>query len=265
MSLIKYLLFCLIAGLITLTVTAAAPGVSAAAGNDAATISGKGLTDIVLPNKAPTGKALPNKALADNTPIEKTLSKIRTIASPGTVALTFDDGPSPIYTAQVLAILDKYHVKATFFLLGVNAKEYPDLVKKLADDGQVIANHSQNHHMLTKLNDAKLESEIVTPQVIINEIIGKKPVCLRYPYGASNAKVQAAIRDQGIEPVSMGFNSFDYERRGVEKMTQWVLKNAYSGQVFLFHDKFEQTVEALPQIIEGIQKKGLGFSQICEN
>ncbi len=69
-------------------------------------------------------------------------------------------------------------------------------------------------------------------------------------------------------PMPMGWNSFDYERPGVDKITAWVLKNAYSGQVFLFHDGFdkrEQTVAALPRIIEGIQKKGLGFSQVCAN
>lgn len=182
---------------------------------------------------------------------------------PGTVALTFDDGPSPIYTPKVLEILDKYQIKATFFVLGSNAQQYPDLIKTLQQDGQAIGNHSQNHAMLTKLNQEKLEQEISKPQTIIEGIIQKKPVCLRYPYGASNEKVRAAIRAQGIEPVPMGFNSFDYEQRGVDAMVDWVVKHAHSGQIFLFHDKFAQTVEALPKIIEGIRKKGLGFSQIC--
>jgi peptidoglycan/xylan/chitin deacetylase (PgdA/CDA1 family) len=184
----------------------------------------------------------------------------------GTVALTFDDGPSPIYTPQILAILKKYNIKATFFMVGSNAKKYPEMVKMVLAEGHAVDSHTLTHPMLTKLNDTQLYKEVVTPQVIINDIINQKPVCLRYPFGASNEHVRAFIRAQGITPVPMGFNSFDYERPGTEKIVNWVLKNAYSGQVFLFHDgydKREQTVAALPQIIEGLKKKGLGFSQIC--
>src|SRR3990167_797888 len=193
-------------------------------------------------------------------------NNVRTNALPHTVALTFDDGPSPIYTPQVLAILKKYHVKATFFVVGANAKKYPELLKQINEDGHVIASHSQTHPLLAKLSTPSLQHEVSTPVIIIENTIGKKPKCLRYPFGASNEKVRAMIRTYGMQPVSMGFNSFDYERRGVNPLTTWVLQNAHSGQVILLHDGYdhkEQTVQALPAIIEGIQKKGLGFSTIC--
>jgi peptidoglycan-N-acetylglucosamine deacetylase len=191
---------------------------------------------------------------------------IRTTGLKGTVALTFDDGPHPVYTRQILAILKKYHVKATFFMVGMNAKNYPDVVKEVLADGHAINSHSLTHPLLTHLNDTQLTKEVATPQVIINDIIGKKPLCLRYPFGASNEHVRTVIREHGITPVPMGFNSFDYDRPGVDKIVSWVLKNSYSKQVILLHDGFdkrEQTVAALPRIIEGIQQKGLGFSQIC--
>jgi len=193
-------------------------------------------------------------------------NKIRTTPLKGTVALTFDDGPSPIYTPQILAVLKKYHVKATFFMVGVNAQKYPEMVKLVLADGHAINSHSLTHPMLTKLNDKQLYNEVTAPQRIIDKIIGQKPVCLRYPFGMSNTHVREVIRSEGIVPVPMGFNSFDYNRPGVQKIVSWVLKNSYSGQVILMHDgydKRQQTVDALPQIIEGIQKKGLGFSQIC--
>jgi peptidoglycan/xylan/chitin deacetylase (PgdA/CDA1 family) len=193
---------------------------------------------------------------------------VHKFAEPGTVALTFDDGPTEKYTPQILAILKKYHIKATFFMVGMNAKAHPDVVKAVLADGHAINSHSQTHPMLTKLDDTALYREVVTPSTIINHIIGKKPLCLRYPYGASNSHVRQVIRDEGMMPMPMGFNSFDYDRPGVDKIVDWVLKNAHSGQVFLFHDGFdkrEQTVAALPRIIEGIQKKGLGFSQVCAN
>jgi peptidoglycan/xylan/chitin deacetylase (PgdA/CDA1 family) len=193
-------------------------------------------------------------------------NNIRTTPLKGTVALTFDDGPSPVYTPQILNVLKKYHVKATFFMVGANAQKYPEMVKLVLADGHAINSHSLTHPMLTKLNDKQLYNEVEAPQRIINNIIGQKPVCLRYPFGASNTHVREVIRSEGIVPVPMGFNSFDYNRPGVQKIVSWVLKNAYSGQVILMHDgydKRQQTVDALPQIIEGIKKKGLGFSQIC--
>ncbi|MFZ2314518.1 MAG: polysaccharide deacetylase family protein [Gammaproteobacteria bacterium] len=184
----------------------------------------------------------------------------------GTVALTFDDGPNPTYTREVLAILKKYNVKATFFVVGANAKKYPELIKEIHEQGHVVASHSETHPMLTNISETQLQNEIIMPVTIVNNIIGIKPKCLRYPFGASNEHVRAEIRAHGMMPVPMGFNSFDYDRPGTEKISSWVLKNAYSGQVILMHDgydKREQTVAALPVIIEGIQKKGLGFSTIC--
>lgn len=188
------------------------------------------------------------------------------VPAPHTVALTFDDGPSPIYTPQILAILKKYHVKATFFVVGMNAEKYPELIKQIHAEGHVVASHSQTHAMLTKLSGAGLEREVGQPSAIIKKILGIQPHCLRYPYGASNSLVRNVIHDNGMLPTSMGFNSFDYERPGVNKIISWVLKNAHNQQVILMHDGFnkrEQTVAALPAIIEGIQNKGLGFSAIC--
>jgi peptidoglycan/xylan/chitin deacetylase (PgdA/CDA1 family) len=198
---------------------------------------------------------------ASNTP-----PTVNTLPEKGTVALTFDDGPNPIYTPQILAILKKYNIKATFFMVGVNAKKYPDMVKAVYDAGMKVDSHSLTHPMLTKLSEAQLRKEINEPQVIIYNIIGEKPVCLRYPFGASNERVRAAIRADGMNPVPMGFNSFDYNRPGTEKIISWITQNIHSQQVFLFHDgydKREQTVAALPAIIEAVKKKGLGFSTIC--
>lgn len=197
---------------------------------------------------------------------EPKTADVRTTPLPKTVALTFDDGPALEYTQQILDILDRYHIKATFFMVGNNAKAHPELVKAVLAHGHVIASHSLSHPNLTKLSDAMLEREIREPQKIISNIVGKAPKCLRYPFGASNEKVRAHIRAAGIQPVPMGFNSFDYDRPGTDKIVSWILKNVYAGQVFLFHDGFnhrEQTVAALPKIIEGIQKKGYGFSVIC--
>lgn len=190
----------------------------------------------------------------------------RKLALPGTVALTFDDGPNPTFTPQILAILKKYHIKATFFVVGMNAEKYPELIKAVHEQGHVISSHSQTHPMLTKISETQLQKEVAMPSRIVDNILGIKPKCLRYPFGASNQHVRDVIHEHGMTPTPMGFNSFDYDRPGTQKIIDQVLKNAYSKQVILMHDGFakrEQTVAALPVIIEGIKKKGLGFSTIC--
>lgn len=201
-----------------------------------------------------------NSFAADNT--------VRTKPLPGTIALTFDDGPSPVYTPQILAILKKNNIKATFFMVGANAEKYPDIVKMVLNEGHSVNSHSYTHPMLTKISESQLQKEVSLPQSIIYKIIGIKPVCLRYPFGASNEHVRNVIREHGITPVPMGFNSFDYNRPGTEKIISWVLKNIYSGQIILLHDgydKREETVAALQHIIDGVKAKGLGFSPICVN
>lgn len=198
--------------------------------------------------------------------LSTTIHATNKLPLPGTVALTFDDGPSPIYTPQILAILKKYDIKATFFVVGSNAKKYPEMIKAIHAAGHPINSHSMTHPMLTRLSNSALQYEIITPNKIIEEIINEKPLCLRYPFGVSNEHVRNSIRTAGMTPVPMGFNSFDYERPGTEKIISWVLKNVHSQQVILLHDGYdrrEQTVAALPTIIEGIKKKGLGFSTIC--
>lgn len=194
------------------------------------------------------------------------LSNVRTKAVKGTVALTFDDGPSPIYTPQVLDILKKNNIKATFFVMGWSAKKYPQLIHRMLAEGHAVANHTMSHKMLTKLSANRLRYEVVQSRNNIAAVVGSPPVCLRPPYGASNSRVREFIRSQDMIPVSMGFNSFDYENRGTQKLINWVVKNAHSGQVILLHDGYKgraQTVKALPEIIAGIRKKGLGFSAIC--
>src|SRR3990167_4345866 len=197
--------------------------------------------------------------------VAKPLDQVEWQAKPGTVALTFDDGPSPIYTPKILKILKENDVHATFFVMGWAAKKYPELIKQMIAEGNAVASHTDSHPKLTQISEKKLQHEIIYPKEVIKSIIGKPPVCLRPPFGIGNKRVESVIRTHGMIMVPMGFNSFDYERPGVAKLTQWVIKNSHSGMVILLHDGYksrQQTVDALPEIIKGIRAKGLGFSVI---
>jgi peptidoglycan/xylan/chitin deacetylase (PgdA/CDA1 family) len=184
----------------------------------------------------------------------------------GTIALTFDDGPSLAETPQILKILRDYHVHATFFLVGSNAKEHPELVRQILAEGHSIGNHSYTHPMLAHISQDRLSHEIIDTQQTIEDIVGVAPQCLRPPFGDVSAKVRAFALSQGLVTIPTGFSSFDYKRKGVSVMENWVISNMQAGRVFLMHDGGNskgQTVAALPTIIEAAQKRGLGFSTIC--
>ncbi len=195
------------------------------------------------------------------------LSAIKIHPRPGTVALTFDDGPNPKYTPEILAILDRYHIKATFFVMGIQAKRYPNLVRDIQAHGHVIANHSMTHPFLTKLSDQQLKYQVDGTNGIVKQITGRAPLCLRPPYGLSNARVRNYIHSQGMQVVMWDLNSFDYEHQPVSHLINWVLTKTKPGYDLLMHDgsgNSFQTVKALPAIIEGLQQRGMGFDVICQ-
>jgi len=195
------------------------------------------------------------------------LSNVRIHPRFGTVALTFDDGPSPKYTPKILAILDRYHIKATFFVMGIFAKRYPELIKAIQEHGNVIANHSMSHPYLTRVYGKKLYYQVVEPNVIIKKITGYTPVCLRPPFGLTNGRVKKFIESQHMRQVMWDLNTFDYKRQPVSKLVHWVLSRTKPGYDLLMHDGSTnsfQTVQALPAIIEGLRKRGIGFDVICK-
>ncbi len=197
----------------------------------------------------------------------KPLDQIKYLPPKGKVALTFDDGPNPIYTPQILDILKKYHVHATFFVMGWAAKKYPNLIKRMAREGHAVAHHTNSHPNLRKIHSPqRLYKEIVWPKLVIEEIINKPPVCIRPPFGMGNERIRRYMAKHGMYMVGLGWNSFDYTRPGAKAITRQVVDHARSRRVYLLHDgpkHREQTVEALPHIIKGIRQKGLDFAPIC--
>ena len=196
------------------------------------------------------------------------INQIKIQPRPGTVALTFDDGPTPEYTPKILEILDRYHIKATFFVMGGRAKKYPELIKAIQAQGHVIANHTMWHPKLTQVPQHKLYFQIVEPNKIIETITGKTPVCLRPPFGISNERVRNYIRDNHMQVVMWDLNTFDYQKQPVDQLIRWTLTQTKPGYDVLMHDgsgNSFQTVKALPAIIEGLKQRGMGFDVICES
>ncbi|RCJ33553.1 polysaccharide deacetylase [Nostoc minutum NIES-26] len=184
------------------------------------------------------------------------------------IALTFDDGPSPKNTAQVLEILKKNHIKATFFMLGQMVKYYPQIAKQVAADGDVIGNHTW-HHWYRQMDVATAASEIENTADIIYKTTGVKTTLFRPPGGFLHNGLADYAKNQKYAVIMWSELSGDAERRSpsVPAMVKNVLRSAKPGAIVLMHDgggNRSRTVKALPVIIEGLKAQGYRFVTIPE-
>jgi len=178
------------------------------------------------------------------------------------IALTFDDGPNPPYTAQILAILERYHVKATFFCVGKQVQAYPGLVKQEYDSGYLVENHSWSHANLPFLSDASLLWQFSTTQNIIEHATGARPTYFRPPYGAFNAAVLTNANRFGLSTVLWNVDPRDWSRPGVNTIVARIIAQTVNGSIILMHDgggDRSQTVAALPIVITWFLRHGYRF------
>lgn len=175
------------------------------------------------------------------------------------IALTFDDGPHPSLTPELLEVLKSKDVVATFFMLGSRVEAHPEIVKQAAIDGHSIASHTYSHYNLAKLSTEELVSEIVRTQEAIKTATGVKPQLMRPPYGAYNETVleraEAAL-------IMWSVDTLDWKYRDANIVTQSVLREAEDGAIVLMHDIHPSSVEAVPGIIDGLRDAGYTFVSV---
>lgn len=167
--------------------------------------------------------------------------------------LTFDDGPDPTWTPQVLAMLAKYGAHATFFELGQMQSQHSGLREQVLAAGNAIGSHSISHPELTKLPAAQRHHQIFD---------GPHSTCFRPPYGATNAKVRADIKAAGMVQVLWDVDPEDWARPGVAAIVHNILTHAKSGRTILMHDgggNRAQTVAALNQVLPVLKAQGYSF------
>ncbi len=181
------------------------------------------------------------------------------------IALTFDDGPNPYYSSQVLSILRKYGIKATFFDVGYLVAAYPNIVRQEYNEGNIVANHSWSHPKMTLLSAQAIVSQLTSTSKAIQDAIGVRPTFFRPPYGAINNTVFANARYLGFTTVLWDGTAEDWSLPGVRLIVNKTLSYARNGAILLLHDgggNRAQTVSALPIIIANLKSRGFKFVTI---
>ncbi|MFG1653702.1 polysaccharide deacetylase family protein [Micromonospora sp. NPDC049275] len=172
----------------------------------------------------------------------------------GRVALTFDDGPDPRYTPQVLAALREYDVKATFCVVGENAQDHPDLIQAIVADGHTLCNHSWHHDVsLGNRSTDQIRADLVRTNEAIRAAVPDAPIVwYRQPGGAWTAPVVSVCTGLGMTPLHWSVDPSDWQAPGASKIATTVLTQARPGGVVLMHDaggNRQGTVDALSRIL----------------
>jgi peptidoglycan/xylan/chitin deacetylase (PgdA/CDA1 family) len=181
------------------------------------------------------------------------------------IALTFDDGPNATLTPKLLDLLAAHHLKATFFVVGQNAADHPDILKRAVREGHEIANHSWSHPNLGKMSDDAVRRELQKTDDAIAAAIGKRPTLLRPPYGSITAHQKRWIHDEfGYRIIIWDVDPLDWKRPGPSVVTSRILKETHAGSIVLAHDIHPPTIEAMPATFDQLQKKGFKSVTVTE-
>lgn len=185
----------------------------------------------------------------------------RAAAETRRIALTFDDGPDPVYTPQLLDGLQKRGVKASFFVTGQAAEAYPDLIRRMDEEGHLIGNHTYSHLQLNGKNREQFKEELVKTNGIIREITGKEPIFVRPPYGSWDKKFETEL---SMFPVLWTIDPLDWCSDDASCVTGKVLAKVKENSIILMHDEYASSVTAALAIVDALSGQGYEFVTVEE-
>lgn len=188
---------------------------------------------------------------------------VEVLPAPPVVYLTFDDGPHPVHTPEVLDLLGRYGAQATFFVVGRMVQNFPELTQRIVDEGHTLANHTWNHENLTKLSRAAFDRTIARTQEVLG---GRAAACLRPPYGAIDGPGREWAAAHGLDVILWDVSGADWLGFTSEEIAGRVLRGARDGSVVMLHDgggDRSRTVRALEPILEGLSDRGMRFRPLC--
>ena len=169
------------------------------------------------------------------------------------IALTFDDGPHPI-TPQIVELLKKYNAKATFFCIGKNIEEYPEILKQTFNEGHTIGNHSYSHsHFFDFYRKDRIVKELEDTNQLIEKIIGKKTTLFRPPYGVTNPSISRALQVTNHKVIGWNIRSMDGIIKNEKIIYNRIAKRISPGSIVLLHDTSANSVSVLEQLLLFLQ------------
>ena len=183
------------------------------------------------------------------------------------IALTFDDGPHPRYTPAILDVLDKYGIRATFFMVGENISLYSEVAKEVVARGHEIGNHTESHPPVRKRSDMELKEEILTAEKKIETLTGKKPTVFRPPEGLCPERIGRIAGGLGYTVILWTVDTRDWAATPSKQIVQNVTAKVKNGDILLFHDyvSYENTtIRAIEEIIPRLLKEGYTFVTVPE-
>ena len=182
------------------------------------------------------------------------------------IYLTFDDGPTPEITQWVLEQLNEYNAKATFFCIGKNVAQYPEIVENIIADGHSIGNHTQNHLNCWKVSSKTYLKDVEKAQEVVASVINNESNLFRPPYGKITPKRAKQLIKKNYQIIMWDVLSADFDTNiSPEKCLENVLKNTKKGSVIVFHDSLKAKVNleyTLPKVLENFSNKGYTFKRI---
>ncbi len=190
------------------------------------------------------------------------------------IALTFDDGPSPIWTPKILDELKKANVKATFFMIGHHVKNYPDVARRVAQEGHTIGNHGYAHSVLLYYTPAEIEEEIKYTELVIRDVTGQTTKYFRPPKSWILSSLKDKIKSMGYGIVLWSLNSKDWVSFPSKYISSYIIDRVRPGDILLFHDSGNvftteggdrsQTLLTVSTIMQTLKDKGYEFVTINE-
>lgn len=177
------------------------------------------------------------------------------------IAITFDDGPHPYYTEQLLDGLKERGVKATFFVMGKQAEAYPELVLRMYEEGHLVGNHTYSHIQLGNNNREIFKAELVRTNEVLLDITGEEPQYVRPPYGSWDKSFETELT---MIPVLWTIDPMDWCSSDVKGIVSRVTKKAEENAVILMHDEYQSSVTAALDIVDILQKQGYEFVTVDE-
>ena len=174
------------------------------------------------------------------------------------ISLTFDDGPDPDFTLQILEILDNHNLTGTFFIIGKKAETFPELLKEIIQRGHLLGNHSFSHSPGLPLSSSnKLKADIQHCTNIIKTLTGKKICFFRPPFGITNPRYTSVLKQLNLQSIGWNIRSFDTVIKDSKQLLKRISRKIENGSIILFHDTQQITVQILPELIRYCEEKGI--------